>query len=145
MIIIDTKQKINRIDQKTYDKYTTRSMIVRYMHILNIFCFSIHGYYTRNIIDDNGNLCTITLVRINTGNRTHSLLLAPMIPFLPYSHDDISSISLDDIIPDDCPVSNYVFYYIKKCFISVIHDYKSICSRIISPLFVELLDRHTTT
>ena len=141
MIIIDITQKSNRIDQKTYDKYTTPAMIRKYMNLINIVCFTIHGYYTRNVVDNvTGDLRSITIVRIKIGNKTHALLLTPMVPYSPYTHNDITSISLDDIVPDDCTISEYVRYYIKKTFRSAGRDYKAICSKFITPLFIELLN-----
>lgn len=124
MIIIETKQIINTINQKNY------SFIISSLDFSILPCpkcnhtgLSVHAYYSRNL---KNNPIRITRVRCPHCGSTHALLLEPMIPFL-------SSVSSNDIITiishafDDLELENSHISYLLRRFASCICHYSVFC------------------
>lgn len=137
MSMLKLKQSIKRITQEIYDTYTRKDILKECLSQLGIDKFIIHGYYKRNIIDVDGNIIQIKIMRIKVDNKTHAILLSPIVPFLTCSYHDIISITVDNVVLDDCPISISMEEFILNKFKNVNKNYESICSTIIQPQFIE--------
>lgn len=139
MIIIKIPKKFKRIHQEIYNKFVNYKIFHLILPLIGFDCFTIHGHYTRKVIGLSGDYEDLIVTRIRVGNETHAVLLSPIVPYQHCTYDDIISISIEDIIPADCPiVTEMIRSFIMHKFTSVKKDYDSICSTIIKPYFVEL-------
>lgn len=82
MILIKIKSNFKSINQKIYNKYTNRSFLAKILAGSQFENFVIHGYYTRKLIDENGDFFDIQIMRIRVNNITHAIFISPMISFI---------------------------------------------------------------
>lgn len=138
MIIIKISKKFKRINQEIYNKFVNYKILHLTVSLIGFDYFTIHGHYIRKIIGLSGNYKNFIVTRIRVVNGTHTVSLSSMVPYQHCTYDDIISISIEDIIPADCPiVTEMIRSFIMHKFSFVKKDYNSICS-IINTYFVEL-------
>lgn len=123
MILIKTNSNFKSINQKIYNKYTNRSFLAKILAGSQFENFVIHGYYTRKLIDENGDFFNILTLRIRVGNVTHAIFISPMIPFLHCYFDDVVSFDFTT------PVSESSRYYMIKVLHKCHHCYSQVCQR----------------
>lgn len=114
MIIIKTKNKIKSFSQNYYDSIINPQNLRRILKDTPFEDFTVHGYYERRLFCFA--MLSIVVMRIKVANKTHTVLLEPMIPYSPFLFHDVYQICVHDNIPDHLDISDFVLFYIKRCF-----------------------------
>lgn len=116
MIILKLNKKIKYINQNIYDYYVTREFLQKLLKDTPFSNFTIHGHYSRNSVSRDSASNTILVTRIQLEDTTHTILLAPMVPYLSCSVGDLYQILSTSSIPSYWPISNDTFYRLKRKF-----------------------------